>query len=123
MSFLPARAAYAALLAGWLIVVATYALLELARGAEPLLSWFGLAMAALGPLSFLARQRFAGDGRRKPHHLAYTTIGGLGLGICLALSWRFGNAAGAIHVWAGISLLGWVGYVRLINTPSASPRD
>jgi hypothetical protein len=104
-------------------LVAAWALLKLAHAAEPRLSWFGLALTALGPLSFLTRQYLAGSNRKQPHHLGYTTVAGLGLGICMALSWRFGTAAGSVHIWAGVSLLAWVAYLRFIQRPPASPGD
>lgn len=36
----------------------------------------------------------------------------LGLAITMAVSYRYGEAAGNLHVWAGITVLGWFTYLR-----------
>ena len=96
----------------WLAVVSVYAIAQLVRGAEPLLSWLGLALAAFSPLVFFIKA-FAFKSPRTPRHpIEYSVLSGLGLVVTMAMSFRYGQAAGAIHVWAGITLLAWLVYLR-----------
>jgi len=39
----------------WLAVVSVYAIAQLVRGTEPLLSWLGLALAAFAPLALFIK--------------------------------------------------------------------
>ena len=96
----------------WLAVVSVYAIAQLVRGTEPLLSWLGLALAAFSPLVFFIKA-FAFKSPRAPRHpIEYSVLSGLGLVVTMAMSFRYGQAAGAIHVWAGITLLAWLVYLR-----------
>ena len=96
----------------WLAVVSVYAIAQLVRGTEPLLSWLGLALAAFSPLVFFIKA-FAFKSPRTPRHpIEYSVLSGLGLVVTMAMSFRYGQAAGAIHVWAGITLLAWLVYLR-----------
>ncbi|NIP17299.1 MAG: hypothetical protein GWM87_03425 [Xanthomonadales bacterium] len=79
---------------------------------EPLLSWLGLALAALGPLSYLVWTRITKPAQTTLHPVEYSVVCGLGVAITMAVSWRHGDAAGWIHAWAGLSLIGWVVYLR-----------
>lgn len=96
----------------WLAVVSIYAFTQLFRGAEPLLSWLGLALAAFAPLAFFIKA-FAFKSPRTPRHpIEYSILSGLGLVVTMAMSIRYGQAAGRMHVWAGITLLAWLVYLR-----------
>jgi len=92
--------------------VSVYAVIQLARGTEPLLSWAGLALSAFAPLAFFLKAFLFKSPRTPRHPLEYSILSGLGLVMTLAISSRYGQAAGAIHVWAGITLLAWLIYLR-----------
>ena len=96
----------------WLTLVSVYALIQIARGAEPLLSWVGLALAAFAPLTFFLKAFLFKSPRTPRHPLEYSILSGLGLVMTIAISSRYGQAAGVIHVWAGITLLAWLIYLR-----------
>ena len=96
----------------WLVVVSVYAITQLVRGMEPLLGWLGLAMTAFAPLIFFIKAILLKSARTPRHPLEYTIIGGLGLAGTLAISHRYGAAAGSIHIWAGVTFLGWIVYLR-----------
>ena len=96
----------------WLTLVSVYALIQIARGAEPLLSWVGLALAAFAPLAFFLKAFLFKSPRTPRHPVEYSILSGLGLVMTIAISSRYGQAAGVIHVWAGITLLAWLIYLR-----------
>jgi len=96
----------------YLVVVGLYALTQLARGTEPLLSWLGLALSALSPLAFFVKAFVAKSARTPRHPVEFSVLSGLGLAITMAISYRYGHAAGFIHVWAALTLLLWVIYLR-----------
>lgn len=96
----------------WLTLVSIYAFIQIARGAEPLLSWAGLALAAFAPLSFFLKAFLFKSPRTPRHPVGYSALSGLGLVMTIAISSRYGQAAGVIHVWAGITLLAWLIYLR-----------
>jgi peroxiredoxin len=96
----------------WLAMLSLYALAQLARGAEPLLSWLGLALAVFAPLVFFIKVFVAKSPRTRRHPVEYSILSGLGLAMTMAMSSRFGQAAGLIHVWAGITLVAWLVYLR-----------
>ncbi|MEJ2534186.1 MAG: hypothetical protein P8008_01580 [Gammaproteobacteria bacterium] len=106
-------------LGGWLLVAycataALIAALQLFRGALLPLSWIGLALAALPPLTgVLGGRRMVGVAGRPP--LLLTILSGLGLVITMAISWRHGAAAGSVHVWAGIAFIGWTAWLRWLR--------
>ena len=96
----------------WLTVVSVYAFIQIIRGTEPLLSWAGLALAAFAPLAFFIKAFLFKSPRTPRHPVEYSSLCGLGLVMTIAISFRYGQAAGAIHVWAGITLLAWLIYLR-----------
>lgn len=96
----------------WLILVGIYAPLQLARGAQPTLSWLGLTLAAAGPLAFFVRVFLHRTARTARHPVGYSVVGGAGLAIAMAASYRYGPAAGWTHLWAGLTLIGWLAYLR-----------
>ncbi len=97
---------------GWLSLLSAYSLSQLIRGAEPLFSWLGLALTAFTPLVFFLKAFLFKSPRTPRHPLEYTILSGLGLAITMAMSLRYGQAAGHLHIWAGITLLGWLAYLR-----------
>jgi len=93
-------------------MVSLYALTQIVRGMEPLLSWLGLGLSAVAPLAFFIKAFLFKSARTPRHPLEYSILSGLGLVLTMAMSYRYGQAAGAIHFWAGSSLLGWLVYLR-----------
>ncbi len=96
----------------WLAFVAIYAFTQLARGTEPLLSWLGLALSAFAPLAFFIKAFVAKSARTPRHPVEYSILSGAGLAITMAMSYRYGDAAGSMHIWAFITLLLWLIYLR-----------
>jgi len=96
----------------WLVILSLYAFTQLARGAEPSLSWLGLALAAFSPLVFFIKAFVFKSARTPRHPIEYSVLSGLGLAVTMVMSFRYGQTAGSIHVWAGLTLLGWLVYLR-----------
>jgi len=96
----------------WLALVSLYSFTQLARGTEPLLSWLGLALTALAPLVFFIKAFLFKSPRTPRHPVEYSILSGLGLAVTMAMSFRYGDAAGMIHAWAGATLLLWLAYLR-----------
>jgi peroxiredoxin len=96
----------------WLTMAGLYALTQVIRGTEPLLSWLGLALSAIAPLAFFIKAFLFKSPRTPRHPIEYSILSGLCLVSTMAMSFRYGQAAGAIHAWAGLSLLGWLVYLR-----------
>jgi len=96
----------------WLAAVSIYAITELVRGTEPLLGWLGLALSAFAPLVFFIKALLFKSPRTPRHPLEYTLLSGLGLVGTIAISHRYGPAAGIIHIWAGITFISWIVYLR-----------
>jgi peroxiredoxin len=96
----------------WLAVISVYAITQVFMGAEPLLSWLGLALSAFAPLVFFIKAFLFKSPRTSRHPLEYSILSGLGLVVTMTMSYRYGQAAGDIHVWAGFTLLAWLAYLR-----------
>ena len=96
----------------WLAMLSIYAFTQLIRCTEPLLSWLGLALAAFAPLVFFIKAFAFKSPRTRRHPVEYSILSGLGLAVTMAVSFRYGYAAGLMHVWAGITLIGWLFYLR-----------
>ena len=95
----------------WLVIVSFYALIQLAMGVEPLISWLGLALTALSPLAFFLNAFMFKQPRTRRHPIEFSLPSGLGVAITMGMSFRYGQAAGAVHVWAGITLFAWLIYL------------
>jgi peroxiredoxin len=106
------KSIFISLFSTWLLVVIIYAVTQLVRGMEPLLGWLGLAMTAFAPLVFFIKAILLKSARTPRHPLEYTILSGLGLAGTLVTSHRYGAAAGAIHIWAGVTFLSWIVYLR-----------
>ena len=89
-----------------------YASIQIFRGTEPLLSWVGLNLTALSLIPFFIDYRKNGIPANSKQTMVYTMVSGLGLVICMAVSYRYNEAAGIIHIWAGATFIGWVVFVR-----------
>jgi peroxiredoxin len=96
----------------WLAVISMFAVMQLTRGSEPLLSWAGLALAALSPLTLFIKAYLAKSPRTPRHPVEYSVLSALGLALTMAASYRYGDAAGSVHLWAGVTLLAWLVYLR-----------
>ena len=99
-------------LIAYLAAASVYAMVELVRGMEPMLSWLGLAIAALAPLSHLGSAWYRGNRDTARPPLLISILSGLGVAVTMALSWRHGPAAGNVHVWAGLAFIGWAAWIR-----------
>ena len=110
MNFL--KSLYVSVFVFCLLGASAYALTQLIRGMDPVLAWLGMALAALGPLAFLAWVFIRKPARTAHHPVGYSIISGLGLAMTMAMSWRHGDAAGMIHIWAGLALVSWIVYLR-----------
>ena len=100
----------------WLAAVGLYALAMVAAGNEAMLSWAGVALAALPLLLYLVIAMLRRQPRAERHPVGYSVASGLGLVITMIASYRFGDAAGDLHLLAGISLIGWLLYLRWYST-------
>jgi hypothetical protein len=96
----------------WLATVGLYALAMVAAGNEAMLSWAGVALAALPLLLYLIIALVRRKPRAEHHPVGYSVASGLGLVITMIASYRFGDAAGDLHIPAGVSLIGWLLYLR-----------
>jgi peroxiredoxin len=106
------RSIFISCFSGYVVVALVYALLQLFRGMDPLLSWLGLALAAGAPVAFLAWLYVGGQPRTSRHPVAVSAVCGLGTAITMAANWRYGAASGIVHIWAGLCLLAWFAYLR-----------
>ena len=93
-------------------MVSLYAFTQLIRGTEPFFSWLGLALTAFSPLVFFIKAFAFKSPRSARHPVEYSILSGLGLAVTMAMSFRYGQATGFIHVWAGATLIGWLVYLR-----------
>jgi peroxiredoxin len=96
----------------YLAATSIHALVQLARGADPLLAWLGVSLAALGPLAFFAWVLLAKPARTARHPVEYSVVSALGLGVAMVAIWRYGDGAGQAHIWAGVSVIAWFCYLR-----------
>jgi peroxiredoxin len=96
----------------WLAMASLYALTQLTRGAEPLVSWLGLALSAFAPLAFFIKAFLFKSARTSRHPVEYSILSGFGVALTMAMSYRYGQTAGVIHIWAGFTLIGWLIYLR-----------
>ena len=96
----------------WLFLLTIYSFTQLARGMEPLLSWLGLALTVFAPLMFFLSVFVVKTPRTARHPFEYSLLSGLGLALTMAMSYRYDQVAGTIHVWAGITFVGWLVYLR-----------
>ena len=96
----------------WLTLLSLYAFAKVIGGTVPLLSWLGLALTAIAPLAFFIKAFLFKSPRTPRHPVEYSILGGLGLAVTMAMSFRYGQAAGQIHMWAGVTLLAWLAYLR-----------
>ena len=96
----------------WLVLVSLYAFIQLASGTEPMISWLGLALTAFAPLGFFIKAFLFKSPRTPRHPVEYSILSGLGLAMTMAMSFRYDQAAGLIHVWSGVTLIAWLIYLR-----------
>jgi len=106
------KSVFISLFTSWLFVISVYAISQLVRGMEPLAGWLGLALTAFAPLVFFIKALLFKTARTPRHPLEYTALSGLGLAATLVISNRYGAAAGAIHIWAGVTFISWIAYIR-----------
>jgi hypothetical protein len=116
---------YTGIFAMTVFLLSIYALLQIVRGTPPALSWLGLFFSAISPLSFLVSYRFLKI-RKHENPIVFSLLCGMGVAICMTASSKYGNAAGSTHIWAGLCLVAWVLYLRLLRgktagNPSSSP--
>jgi len=97
---------------GWLVFLFVYSLIQIFRGMEPVLSWIGLAITSMAPLGFFVWAFTRKPARTSRHPVGFSALTALGLAITMAMSYRYDQAAGMMHVWAGTTVLGWFTYLR-----------
>lgn len=110
MAFL--RSAFISVFVAYLYAATAYALFQLLQASEPAGSWAGLLLAAGAPAAFFTWVFLARPPRTAAHPLGISIASGLGLAITMAMSWRYGDAAGPVHTWAGAALISWVLFLR-----------
>jgi hypothetical protein len=108
----PLKTLFIGVYVAWLAVIGLYALAQLIAGADAMLSWAGVALAALPLLVYFVIALARRQPRAQHHPVAYSVLSGLGLVITMVASYRFGDAAGNVHLLAGISIIGWLLYLR-----------
>jgi len=75
-------------------------------------SWLGLALATCTFLAFFIKAFVARSPRTSRHPVEYSVFGGLGLVLTMVMSYRYGQTAGLTHVWAAITMILWLVYLR-----------
>lgn len=106
------KSVFISVFVSWLTLISLYAFSRLLSGSEPLLGWLGLALTAFAPLAFFLKAFLFKSPRTPRHPVEYSVVSGLGLAMTMAISFRYGDAGGNLHVLAGITLLGWFVYLR-----------
>lgn len=106
------RSIFISVFTAYVLAALIFSLLQLVQGTAPLMSWFGMCLAALAPVAFISWLYLAGRGRTSRHPVAISTVCGLGTAITMTANWRYGDASGSAHLWAGLCLLGWFIYLR-----------
>lgn len=106
------RALFISAFTGYVVSALLYALVQLFRGLDPLLSWLGLALAAGAPVVFLAGLYIGKQARTPRHPVGVSVVCGLGTAVTMAANWRYGPSSGIVHIWAGLCLLAWFIYLR-----------
>jgi peroxiredoxin len=96
----------------YLTVTLVFALMQMFGGAAPVISSLGLTLAAAAPMGFIFWLYLSGRARTSRHPVAVTALCGLGTAITMTANWRFEASSGNLHIWAGLCLLAWFGYVR-----------
>jgi len=109
---------------GFVSVVAVYAGVELLRGMQPWAAWLGLFICTAAPALFFTSALLFPKPRTARHPVEFSLVCGLGLVITMVFNWRYGDASGAIHIWAGACLLGWLVYLRWYSVfPNRNAKD
>ena len=106
------KSVFISFFATWLVFVSLYGFTQLIRGSEPLLSWLGLTLTAFAPLVFFIKALLLKTPRTTRHPLEFSILSGLGLAGTMAISHRYGDAAGNVHIWAGVTFISWLIYLR-----------
>lgn len=109
------KPAFTFVLVAWLAAAGVYGIVQSVRGMLPMLSWLGLILSVASPLLFLTRPRLLSSPPTRHAAFGHSIVCGLGLALTLAMSYRYGPAAGNAHVWAGITLVVWLVYLRWLN--------
>lgn len=106
-------------------LLAAIAAVQLCTGQSPAISWIGLLLASASPLAFLGFRHLMRRRGEDFHPIVFSGLCGLGVAISMTASWKFGNAAGQIHIWSGICLIAWFVFIRwfgISKAPEPSPR-
>ena len=96
----------------WLGLVVIYASFQILTGGIPLLSWIGLELTALSLLVFFIGHMKSHQLPDRKQTMIYTMLSGLGLVVCMAISYRYEQVAGSVHIWAGATFIAWVVFLR-----------
>ncbi|HET6565854.1 MAG TPA: hypothetical protein VFG52_10615 [Xanthomonadales bacterium] len=112
MTMHPMRLIFIVLFITLALLLSIFAALQLWRGASPGMSWLGLLLAAASPLSFLLLKPLSRNQTEPLQAIGFSATSGLGLAITMVASWKHGDAAGSAHIWAAISLVSWLIYLK-----------
>jgi peroxiredoxin len=96
----------------FVVALAIYAAVQLLRGMQPWPAWLGLFICASAPAFFFARILISPAPRTARHPMEISIVCALGLVITMVYNWRYEEAAGAVHLWSGACLIGWMIYLR-----------
>ena len=92
-----------------------YAVLQLWQQTTPVASWLGLLLAASPIWIFVIIKGMRPQKPEAAQAFGVSCICGAGLAITMTASWKYGDAAGTTHLWAGGCLLAWVLYLKWYN--------
>jgi hypothetical protein len=102
------RRAFTYLLLTCSLILSAYAGIQLWSEATPSISWLGLLLAT-APICLAVMYDSTYPDKLQPAQIfAINCICGLGVALTMTSSWKYGNAAGFIHIWAGSCLVAWV---------------
>jgi hypothetical protein len=117
------RSAFISLFVLLIMLLSLYAGVQLWRNMTPWMSWLGLLLAATAPLMYLVLERFRANQADGLQPIGFSSVCGLGVAIAMASSWKHGNVAGVVHLWAGACLIAWLVYLKLYRKTSLKNND
>jgi hypothetical protein len=106
------RPVFISLFAMLLVLLSLYAGAQIWHNTTLWISWLGLLLAAFAPLVFLTTKQLHTSRKEAIQPIGFSTVCGLGVAITMTASWKYGSAAGVVHVWAGACLIGWLIYLK-----------
>jgi len=102
------RRAFTYLLLTCSLILSVYAGIQLWNNANPFISWLGLLLTTAPLLPTVVYDSIYPNKLQPAQIFGINCICGLGVALTMTSSWKYGNSAGTIHIWAGCCLLAWV---------------